>query len=275
MSQATNRVDCPICGRSFSAAFVNEHVNKCLNSTQPSLVTSAGGQIEIDSGNKSPTGDACFPDTSPGTLSKRTASNGNAGVARNPQISSALNILKRSSSNLAGKSNSNPPLKKHKSQETAATSKSPENKKADHKEPVSSLHSNSYFPDTKSKDSRKAQKSKANQFTPLAERMRPKTLSEYVGQSQVLGNNSLLRTLLEANEIPSMIFWGPPGCGKVLIMILIIIIISKSNLTQRSTIQGEIQFEIMSKINPCIVRHENYLLTNFYNKLQIIFRNVF
>ena len=224
MSQATNRVDCPICGRSFSAAFVNEHVNKCLNTTQQSLATSTGVQIEVDSGHKSPTGDACLPDKSPGTLSKRRASNGNTGLAGSPQTTSALNILKRSSSNLAGKSISNPPLKKLKTQETTATSKSPENKKTDHKGPVSSLHSHSYFPDTKSKDSRKAQKSKANQFTPLAERMRPKTLSEYVGQSQVLGNNSLLRTLLEANEIPSMIFWGPPGCGKVQIMIMIMMI---------------------------------------------------
>ena len=217
MLQATNRVDCPICGRSFSAAFVNEHVNKCLNTTQASLATSAGGQIEVDSGNKSPTGDASFPDKSVGSSSKRRVSNGNVGSARSPQTTSALNVLKRSSSNLAGK----PPLKKLKShaQETTNTSKSPENKKTDPnalftsgaKEPVS----NSYFPDKKSKDNGKAQKSKTNQFTPLAERMRPKTLSEYVGQSKVLGNNSLLRTLLEANEIPSMIFWGPPGCGKV------------------------------------------------------------
>lgn len=100
----------------------------------------------------------------------------------------------------------------------------PENKSADNntpftlgtKESVSCQSSNSHFPDKKGKDNRKAQKSKTNQFTPLAERMRPKTLSEYVGQSQVLGNNSLLRTLLVANEIPSMILWGPPGCGKVL-----------------------------------------------------------
>ena len=223
MSQVANCVDCPVCGRSFSAAFVNEHVNKCLNTTQASLAPSAGGQIEVDSRNKSPTGDASFPDKSLGNLSKGKASNGSAGLAKSPQTTSALNILKRSSSNLAGKSNSNPPLKKLKSQEATNTSKSPENRKTDHnalfssgaKEPVSSQHSNSYFPDKKSKDSGKAQKTKANQFTPLAERMRPKTLSDYVGQSQVLGNNSLLRTLLEANEIPSMIFWGPPGCGKV------------------------------------------------------------
>lgn len=65
-----------------------------------------------------------------------------------------------------------------------------------------------------------APKSRNDQFKPLAERMRPKTLAEYVGQSKVLGSNSLLRTLLEAEEIPSMILWGPPGCGKVNISIL-------------------------------------------------------
>lgn len=216
----TNHVDCPICGRSFSAAFVNEHVNKCLNTTQPSLATSAGGQNGVDLGNKSPTGDASFADKSPGTSGKRRASSGNAVLAGSPKTTSALNILKRSStSNLAGK----PPLKRQKSDETTNTSKSPENKRKDHnaiftsgaKETVSSQNSNSFSPYRKSKDSRKAQKSKTSQFTPLAERMRPKTLSEYVGQSQVLGNKSLLRTLLEANEIPSMILWGPPGCGKV------------------------------------------------------------
>lgn len=63
---------------------------------------------------------------------------------------------------------------------------------------------------------------------PLAERMRPKTLAEYVGQSQVLGRNSLLRTLLEAEEIPSMILWGPPGCGKTTLAHII------ANLARRS-----------------------------------------
>jgi hypothetical protein len=54
-----------------------------------------------------------------------------------------------------------------------------------------------------------------NEFVPLAERMRPCSLHDYVGQSKVVGKNSLLRSLLEANEVPSMILWGPPGCGKV------------------------------------------------------------
>ncbi|OWK55548.1 ATPase WRNIP1 [Lonchura striata] len=52
------------------------------------------------------------------------------------------------------------------------------------------------------------------QGKPLAERLRPDTLGSYVGQERVLGAQTLLRSLLEAHEIPSLILWGPPGCGK-------------------------------------------------------------
>lgn len=51
-------------------------------------------------------------------------------------------------------------------------------------------------------------------MTPLAERMRPKTLAEYMGQDHILGENSGLRKAIESGHIPSMIFWGPPGVGK-------------------------------------------------------------
>ncbi len=50
--------------------------------------------------------------------------------------------------------------------------------------------------------------------TPLAERMRPKTLEEYEGQQGVIGQGRYLRTLLQKGDIPSLIFWGPPGVGK-------------------------------------------------------------
>ncbi|KAM3605378.1 uncharacterized protein V6R79_024699 [Siganus canaliculatus] len=49
---------------------------------------------------------------------------------------------------------------------------------------------------------------------PLAETLRPKTLEEYFGQNKVIGEQTLFRSLLESQEIPSMILWGPPGCGK-------------------------------------------------------------
>ncbi|HVR02057.1 MAG TPA: AAA family ATPase, partial [Polyangia bacterium] len=49
---------------------------------------------------------------------------------------------------------------------------------------------------------------------PLAERMRPRTLAEFIGQEHILGPGKLLRRALEAKELPSLILWGPPGTGK-------------------------------------------------------------
>ncbi len=49
---------------------------------------------------------------------------------------------------------------------------------------------------------------------PLAERLRPQTLDELLGQNKILGEQSMLRKSLEKDSVPSMIFWGPPGCGK-------------------------------------------------------------
>lgn len=53
-----------------------------------------------------------------------------------------------------------------------------------------------------------------NLSQPLAARLRPKTLDEYVGQTQLLGKGKVLRRLIESDQISSMIFWGPPGVGK-------------------------------------------------------------
>lgn len=53
-----------------------------------------------------------------------------------------------------------------------------------------------------------------NLSQPLAARLRPKTLEEYVGQTHLLGKGKVLRRLIESDQISSMIFWGPPGVGK-------------------------------------------------------------
>lgn len=53
-----------------------------------------------------------------------------------------------------------------------------------------------------------------NLSQPLAARLRPKTLDEYVGQTHLLSKGKVLRRLIESDQISSMIFWGPPGVGK-------------------------------------------------------------
>ena len=57
--------------------------------------------------------------------------------------------------------------------------------------------------------------------TPLAERMRPLVLDDYIGQHHLLGNDAPLRKSIEAGVLPSMIFWGPPGVGKTTLANLI------------------------------------------------------
>src|SRR5689334_12038098 len=49
---------------------------------------------------------------------------------------------------------------------------------------------------------------------PLADRMRPQSLDEMVGQEHLLGPGKPLRTAIERDQVPSMILWGPPGVGK-------------------------------------------------------------
>lgn len=51
-------------------------------------------------------------------------------------------------------------------------------------------------------------------FRPLAARMRPQTIEQYIGQQHILGPGKPLRRALEAGHVHSMILWGPPGTGK-------------------------------------------------------------
>jgi len=56
---------------------------------------------------------------------------------------------------------------------------------------------------------------------PLAERMRPRSLDEIVGQQRLVGPGKALRTALEAGRVHSMVLWGPPGCGKTTLALLV------------------------------------------------------
>jgi len=60
----------------------------------------------------------------------------------------------------------------------------------------------------------KEKKQKASRGAPLADRMRPESLEEFVGQRHILGEGSVLRKAIQGDKIQSLIFWGPPGTGK-------------------------------------------------------------
>jgi putative ATPase len=56
--------------------------------------------------------------------------------------------------------------------------------------------------------------SEVSKNAPLAERMRPRSIAEFTGQEHLLGEGRILRSMIETDSLSSLIFWGPPGCGK-------------------------------------------------------------
>lgn len=76
--------------------------------------------------------------------------------------------------------------------------------------------------------------------SPLASRLRPETLQEYVGQGHLLGKGKVLRRLIEQDQISSMIFWGPPGVGKTTLA-RIIAGMTKSNFVDFSAVTSGIR----------------------------------
>lgn len=77
-------------------------------------------------------------------------------------------------------------------------------------------------------------------FAPLAERLRPRNLQDYIGQSHILAEGKPLRKALEAGLLPSMILWGPPGVGKTTLA-LMIATISKRTFHNLSAISAGVK----------------------------------
>ena len=70
-------------------------------------------------------------------------------------------------------------------------------------------------------DQRQAQNSNTvDEFAPLASRLRPQSIEEYIGQTHLLGEGKPLRTMLNRGTCYSMILWGPPGVGKTTLALL-------------------------------------------------------
>lgn len=191
---STETVECPLCSQSFQPSVINRHVNNCLNITDSSSGSSNPGK-------------------------KRKSSEGQGA---SPQ-KSAWGSLKPSKS-VAG-----PSVKKAK---TTSPKKSQSKKNVNHnyaqREDFDNNAENTPFVEknrTKSNNipvfgmpQRPDPSDSVGGVVPLAEKLRPLSLEDYVGQEKAVGKKSMLRNLMKSNDIPSMILWGPPGCGKVRII---------------------------------------------------------
>ncbi|MGP1418994.1 MAG: AAA family ATPase, partial [Sphaerochaetaceae bacterium] len=81
---------------------------------------------------------------------------------------------------------------------------------------------------------------------PLAYRMRPRTLDEYIGQQHIIGPGKLLRRAIQADRLSSVIFYGPPGTGKTTLASVIANTTKSAFSTMNAVLSGvkELRYEI-------------------------------
>lgn len=89
-------------------------------------------------------------------------------------------------------------------------------------------------------------------YQPLADKVRPKTLQEFIGQEHLVGKNKILKKLIEEDKIPSMFLWGPPGTGKTTLAKII------ANETQANFVQLSAINSGVKEIRKAIEEAENY-----------------
>lgn len=93
-------------------------------------------------------------------------------------------------------------------------SQSPESAKKRHRND-GILQNKTSSPSTSFASNKTVDENDAAKSIPLAEKMRPDSIDDYVGQSHIMGKEAILRKIFDKNEIPSMILWGPPGKSSI------------------------------------------------------------
>jgi len=99
--------------------------------------------------------------------------------------------------------------------------------------------------------------------SPLADRIRPLSLADFVGQDETVGEGKLLRQLLEKDEVPSLILWGPPGCGKTTLAKIVVNLTGADFVTFSAVTTG------VSDLRQIIKKAED--ARKYYQKRTILF----
>lgn len=203
-------VQCPVCAREFQPATINAHLDKCLTENDnPSLSTA---RVDEPPSKKSRMSNELSPSASGVT----SAGNGMKSNRTAPMFSVFQH--KQKMPVLASKPNtySNVTSRPKSTNRNASDVDQDEEHKGSDESHSSNVNTEiSGAVSLTNTKSSLAMSALLNGNKPLAEKLRPNTLEEYFGQKQVLGEHTMLRSLLRSQEIPSLILWGPPGCGKV------------------------------------------------------------
>ena len=230
MAAPISNVSCPICGKILAFSVINQHIDQCLGIGKVSL---------MDDERKSRDDLSCHrpqkrqkviseevletePTTSTTSSMSKDGKFDEADIRSVPQ--EKLLQPRRSDTKMPSHASGTsatavqgkiPWMQKqtHKTQGTILLSpkKDLSTQKVKSEEKLdSTCSSQKVFPSMTS-----SKKLTDGKNIPLAERMRPTDIENYIGQSNIVGPRKQLRRLLDTGDVPSLILWGPPGCGKV------------------------------------------------------------
>ncbi|XP_059201106.1 ATPase WRNIP1 isoform X2 [Centropristis striata] len=218
-STALDAVQCPVCLKDFTPATINAHLDVCLLKSVTESSPPSGDDSEPPMKKSRISAEAEPPchgvnNTAAATSSSSSStSSSTSPVAAAAPSSSVFSLFQTNKSKVSAPSERSRFL----SSKQTAVNKGVKRAFLGEAEPESAAGPTS--------DLRTQQPPAQNRHTlspktllstnkPLAEMLRPNTLEEYFGQNKVVGQQTLLRSLLDSQEIPSLILWGPPGCGK-------------------------------------------------------------
>lgn len=212
-SSAADSVNCPVCLNDFTPATINGHLDVCL-------LTGVADGSPSTHGSEPPLKkhrvDVCAETEAPvSSVDNTTASF--SSVTGTPS-STVFSMFKTGKSKVSAQSESSGLFSGKRTVATTSVNKGIKRHMPTEAEPGPAGREN------RASGSNKQTLKPSNDLSPrtlltidkpLAEILRPNTLEEYFGQSKVVGHQTLFRSLLDSQEIPSIILWGPPGCGKV------------------------------------------------------------
>ncbi|GFS16578.1 Werner helicase interacting protein 1 [Elysia marginata] len=207
----SSTVECPVCHICFASSVISAHVNSCLNDHEESTEAQSGSKKRpCENGHGTPCSskstklfDMFKSRADPLKQHQKSYSPGSGVKIKSVRAEGIV---------IDSDTDSDTEIESKKSK-TSTNSKGSEKKSVKELSKKSEETSSYKFPNEYTKVKGKHHTKNAN--VPLAAKMRPSAMEDFVGQSQAVKKNSLLFNVLSLTKnVPSMILWGPPGCGK-------------------------------------------------------------
>ena len=209
------KVECPVCNSVFKSSEINQHIDECLKSQDQTVdqdvifekSENRNRKRKSDSPEKSGWG---FLKASSFSTSKKTKTDENIHeiVNKNLKITMKLSNLQSNA-----KQTDNERKKEQNLQCTNISNSTVPKCSIASTSTQNSTEINGHSSEISNTE--EPLQTNIDPFKPLAEQMRPTCFDDYIGHDKEVGGSTMLGKLLQSDTVPSMVLWGPPGCGKV------------------------------------------------------------